>query len=162
MALWRDKRLLNWVSDSLELFPKRFLIAPQGKYQLIGFKNLEDTRPKQGPLAGLEAALKISPSPWVAFAGVDNPALNQDYWRYLIERWQPETLAIQACDATNRPQPLGALYHRQLLPHISQLLDIGERRLRLASPLEHITLVRDLNPTWFMNVNTVEDLGREP
>lgn len=159
LALWQEKPLLTWVAESLECFSSHFFISPIGKYQLDGFKNLADTRPNQGPLAGLETALTNSPSPWIAFAGVDNPALTQDYWRWLIEQWKPETLAIQACDAEHRPQPLGALYHRQLLPHVSQLLDAGERRLRLASPPEQTTWVRGLDLAWFVNINTVEDLA---
>lgn len=159
LAHWQGRRLLDWVAEGMQLFSTHFLIAPPNKYQLKGFKNLVDARPGEGPLAGLETALSASPTEWIAFAGVDNPALTPEYWQLLLSAWQPETLAIQACDPQGRIQPLGALYHRQLLPQISQHLDAGQRHLRLASPPEMTTVVRGLDEAWFMNMNQVKDLG---
>lgn len=157
LALLNGRTLLEHVAASLEGCETRLLIAPIGKYALPGWQVIPDLRPGEGPLAGLEAALRRAPRGWVAFAGVDMPFLTPEYWKTLAEARRPEALAVQALDAGGRPQPLAALYHTALLPQVTALLDSGERRLRFAAPNENTIHVGGLE-AWLSNVNTPDDL----
>lgn len=158
LAQWRGKPLLAHAAQS---FPpewtRRVLIAPPGKYALSGWETRPDLRPGLGPLAGLETALHAARGGWVAFAGVDNPCLTPDYWQTLFAAVTPGVLSVQALSPERGPQPLGALYHAELLPRVTELLDAGERRLRLAAPPERVLTV-PVRPEFFRNVNRVEDL----
>lgn len=155
---------LERVAASLEGAGEKMLIAPAGKYHLSGWAVLPDTRPGEGPLAGLERALLHAKSGvqaksgWVAFAGVDMPLLDAAYWETLLRARGPGALAVQADHPKRGPQPLAALYHTALLPRIAALLDAGERRLRQAALPEHTTLVSGLPERYFLNVNTPDDL----
>ncbi|MFC6666291.1 NTP transferase domain-containing protein [Deinococcus radiopugnans] len=51
-----------------------------GRYTLAGWEVIPDTRPGEGPLAGLEAALNHAQTPWLAFTGVDLPGLTPGFW----------------------------------------------------------------------------------
>lgn len=167
-ALLEGRSLLAHVAASLEGAPLRLLVAPLGRYTLPGWLEVPDTRPGQGPLAALEAALKAARAEagpvWVAFAGVDLPRLTPAYWRALAQARRPGLWAVQALDAGGRPQPLAALYHTSLLPAITARLDAGERRLRAAAlPREtqtvpHAVLER-VSPGALHNVNTPADLA---
>lgn len=164
-ALLHGRPLLAHVAAALAAFPERVLVAPPGRYALPGWRAVPDTRPGEGPLAGLEAALAAAPPGWVAFVGVDLPGLTPAYWAALVAASAdvpPGVLSVQALDDTGRAQPLGALYHTALRPRITALLDAGERRLRQAAPPEAgrtVDLVPlGLSPDLLRNVNTPADL----
>ncbi|MBZ9716081.1 molybdenum cofactor guanylyltransferase [Deinococcus multiflagellatus] len=148
--------LLERVCASLRGCSTRLIVAPPERYGVPGWAVVPDTRPGQGPLAGLEAALGAAPPGWVAFAGVDLPDLTAAYWQALCAARTPDALSVQALDPEGRPQPLAALYHTALKPRITALLNSGERRLRLAALPEHTVLVPGLPP--LRNVNTPTDL----
>lgn len=162
LAQWRGETLLWHAAQALASADQKILIAPAGRYDLAGWHTIGDTRPAQGPLAGLEAALWAAEYDWVAFAGVDVPTLTPAYWAALLNAMKHDALSVQATDPTGQPQPLGALYHRALLPHLSALLDNGERRLRLACPTERVVQVGNLPEHFFRNINTPQDLEHLP
>ncbi|MFC4639238.1 molybdenum cofactor guanylyltransferase [Deinococcus hohokamensis] len=157
LALLGGRPLLHHVAAALDACPVRLLVAPPGRYVLDGWTPVPDTRPGEGPLAGLEAALIAAPPGWVALSGVDLPGLTPRYWAALASHRTPEALSVQMLDPSGRPQPLGALYHTALRPQVSALLDAGERRLRLASPPERTVFCHW--PHDLRNINTPADLA---
>ena len=168
LAQLEGRSLLEHVAASLDACPLRLLIAPPGRYVLPGWLNVPDTRPGEGPLAALETALSAAQvqrgGGWVAFAGVDMPRLTPAYWEALAWASTPSACAVLALDAGGHPQPLAALYHTALLPHVTALLDAGERRLRAAAlPECTVTLpfhiLQAISPDALRNVNTPADLA---
>lgn len=159
LALWQGRPLLDQVAAGLAACERRLLIAPPGKYALPSWETWPDARPGEGPLAGLEMALTHAAPGWVAFTGVDNPALTPDYWLTLLAACRPGMSSVQALHPERGPQPLGALYHTALLPRVTGLLAAGERRLRLTAPAEQTVLVTGLGAHFFQNVNRPADLA---
>ncbi|GGR97493.1 molybdenum cofactor guanylyltransferase [Deinococcus sedimenti] len=158
LVTWQGHTLLERACAPLDRAPTRLLIAPQGRYHVPGWTVTPDTRPGEGPLAALEAALNAAPDGWVAFTGVDLPSLTPAYWDALLAAREPGALSVQTRDGLNRPQPLAALYHTDLRAHVTELLDLGERRLRLAAPAPRVRHVPGIDPTLLRNVNTPADL----
>ncbi len=162
LAQYQGRTLLDWAAANFEGWSARFLIAPQGKYQLVGWQTIDDTRPNQGPLAGLEAALLAAGSGWVAFTGVDLPFLTPADWQSLLTACNNTCLntclCVQALDPTGRPQPLVALYHCELLPKITKLLENGERRLSLAVTPKNTLFINSIEASHLKNINTLADL----
>jgi molybdopterin-guanine dinucleotide biosynthesis protein A len=151
--------LLNRVAASLEGCSPKLLIAPEGRYVLAGWTNRVDLRPGEGPLAGLETALRALkaqaetgplPAPlWLAFAAVDMPNLKPGYWRLLADHAssgaaRPDIRAVLGLDARHRPQPLAGLYSVSLLPLVTALLDAGERRM--LALIDQLTAGEPANP----------------
>lgn len=167
-ARLEGRTLLAHVAASLEEAPLRLLVAPPGRYVLPGWREVPDTRPGEGPLAALEAALAAAQTEagpvWVAFAGVDLPRLTAAYWQALAQARGPGVRAVRALDAEHRPQPLAALYHTSLLPALTARLDAGERRLRAAALPEETravphAVIEAVSPDALRNVNTPADLA---
>ncbi|MCP2015474.1 molybdopterin-guanine dinucleotide biosynthesis protein A [Deinococcus sp. HSC-46F16] len=166
LARLEGRTLLEHVAASLEGCPLRLLVAPPERYALPGWLPVPDTRPGEGPLGALEAALlaaeRHAGPGWVAFAGVDLPRLTPAYWALMAGARTPGARSILTLDPAGRAQPLGALYHTELRPQVSVLLDAGERRLRLAAqdavtvPYEAVARV---SPQALHNVNTPTDLA---
>lgn len=93
---------------------------------------VSDTRPGQGPLAGLEAGLLAVESGLVAVVAGDMPWVVPDVLRLLADRLAAAAATDVAClddGADSRPLPL-ALRRDRVLPRVTALLDQGERRLR--------------------------------
>lgn len=161
-AVLAGRPLLEWVTLSLERAPCRLVL---GRAAPPGWTPLPDARPGEGPLPALLGALHASPRPWLAYAGVDAPGLNAAHWELLAAARRPGALAVCIRSEGGR-QPLGALYHRGLIPALSEAVAEGERRLRAALVLAAPAVV-ELSPAeWGAvaplaahNVNTPADLA---
>ncbi|MEF2279795.1 molybdenum cofactor guanylyltransferase [Deinococcus sp. YIM 134068] len=168
LAMLEGQPLLHHVAASLDGCQLRLLVAPPGRYTLPNWRDVPDTRPGEGPLAALEAVLIVVREEWgagwVALAGVDMPRLTPGYWGTLAAARTPESQAVLALDETERPQPLAALYHTELLPHVTAVLNAGERRLRAAAdPTRTVfvshAVIQSAAPDALRNVNTPADLA---
>ena len=98
-----------------------------GRYP--GCRELPDLRPGQGPLAGLEAAFRLTGAAEVFLAAVDlpfaPPALAA---RVARAGTGGDAVVIRRRDGT--PEPLFALYRRSCLPQLTACLDGGRRAMK--------------------------------
>ena len=163
-AVFEGRTLLERVAASLQAFEPRLIVAPPDRYALPGWTTVADTRPGEGPLAGLEAALGASGTGWLALSAVDLPRLTPAYWALLARHRQPSAQFVAGVAESGHAQVLAALYHVSALPLASALLDAGERRLRaLEVMLTGVRVpwaeVEAVTPDAFRNANTPEDLA---
>jgi molybdopterin-guanine dinucleotide biosynthesis protein A len=93
---------------------------------------VEDLRPGCGPLGGLEAALTFSETELNVFLPVDLPLLPAAFLRYLLERAAITGAAATVPTLGGRPEPLCAVYRRDLLPGIAHALKSGEYKVMRA------------------------------
>lgn len=130
----------------------------------------------QGPLAGILAALEASNAPLNLFLAVDLPAIPVEFLHWIIDRAEHTQAAATIPLVSGRPQPLCAVYHRDLAPEIRRSLEAGERRvfpvLRKAAlsldllNVECMVSSGLIGPTpavpphlWFHNLNTPQDVA---
>ncbi len=88
-----------------------------------------DVYPGCGPLAGIEAALRATEAPRNLCVAVDLPLLPMSWLQYLLERAELTGAAATIPYAAGRPQPLCAVYHRDLLPFLSAALAGGDYKV---------------------------------
>lgn len=165
LAVLDGRTLLERVALSLPACSPRLIVAPPGRYALGGWQPVPDTRPGEGPLAGLEAGLgALNPVTWVAFSAVDLPHLTPQFWLRLTDFVRPGVQAVIGLSADGRRQPLAALYHVSALGQVTALLDAGERRM--LALLERLSFaevgweqLEETAPRAYQNVNRVDDLG---
>ena len=102
---------------------------------------IADLHPGCGPLSGIEAALAASTMPLNVFLPVDMPLLPAQFLLWMLRRAEITGAVVTVPRINGWPQPLCAVYHRQLLDHITASLLAGELQshagghcVRLAPP----------------------------
>lgn len=147
-----DEMMVAGASETLSMLPEA--------------RPVPDLRPgRQGPLAGIEAALAESRNPRVFVAAGDLPLLSRDLVGYLLDLLSQES-APAAVPRYGGLHPLCAAYDRDLRPQVSAALDGGERSvsrflhgLRGVRYVDGDELRRFGDPAVFlMNVNSSQDL----
>jgi molybdopterin-guanine dinucleotide biosynthesis protein A len=129
--------------------------------RLTGVPVIRDLRPlHQGPLAGLEAALMTCPLPWLLVRPCDTPQLPPYLTERLVAmaRSGPATLAVHAASPQGE-HPLCLLVHRDALPHISDALDAGNRRVMAVLAAIGSAIVRFEDDEPFRNINCLDEPG---
>jgi len=133
-----------------------------------GVRAVGDSRPGQGPLAGMEAGLAAARHPLVFVAAGDMPFLSPELVGLLLEILRDRGSLAVVPDDGRGTHPLCAAYSRGLLPHLRSALDGGVRAargfLRALDGVVYVpeTELRSLGDpeVLLMNVNSPEDLAR--
>ncbi len=130
-----------------------------------------------GPLGGIVAALETTSTEWNLFLPVDLPLLPIEFLAALLGRARKgSSLAVIPCLET-RPQPLCAIYHRDLLSGLQRSLAEGKYKVMLAlesaaqwvqpvlpldprQGIDHYEVTASESAQWFLNLNTPEDWER--
>jgi molybdopterin-guanine dinucleotide biosynthesis protein A len=142
-----------------------------------------DLHPGCGPLSGIEAALAASGQPLNVVLPVDIPLLPPLFLLWMLERAAITGALVTVPRFNGRPQPLCAVYHRDLLGHITASLRAGDHKVMPAvtaaahaqSPAHNIDIfdvelvasthaqMTAFSPLplyrWFHNCNTPEDMA---
>lgn len=161
----RGQPMVHWVVDRLAPQVDELLInANQNgeRYAAFGHRVVPDQIPDfAGPLAGLHAALSAATHPLVATAPCDSPFLPAD----LVSRLRAALTAANADLAVARtfdqPHPVFCLCRREVLPHLTEFLASGGRKIdRWYSTLNIVEVPFDDEAEAFENINTREELSR--
>jgi molybdopterin-guanine dinucleotide biosynthesis protein A len=135
-------------------------------YAPFGVSVHTDLRPGNGSLGGILTALARSSSERTFCVACDMPFLNPRLVSYLVERSSEGWEAVLP-RLSKGLEPLCAVYSSALIPRIEELLDRGERRVRLALDEKSTCFaeesdLRSFDPELltFININTPEDLSR--
>ena len=163
----RDKALLELGGQALLDRAARRVLAAAGQVAVIGslerhaqfgWPVVEDLRPGEGPLAGIEAAL-ASPyaADWNLVVACDMPHLDPTLLERLLAEARLHRPDCVIAQSARGPEPLCAVYARSFLNVARRQLDAGRRKLLDA--LEGLQVVHLLtnNPAAVTNVNTPAD-----
>ena len=161
-----DTTLLERVHEALASRCAEILIVGGGGCVSPETRRVSDLRPgRQGPLAGIEAALLAARYQSVFIAAGDMPFLTGDLVGYLLGLLSDPRPAVVPRFG-GRPHPLCAAYSRAVQPAVSSALDRGVRSVRgLLEGLPGVRYVgeeelrRCGDPNLLLlNVNSPEDL----
>jgi len=178
-----DKALLHYAGRPLIGHAVELLKVAGAEPHIVGTRPdlaayapiVEDLHPVCGPLGGIEAALASSSSEWNVFLPVDLPLLPSVFLKYLIERARITGAAATIPTLAGEPEPLCAVYRRELLAGIRESIETGNYKVMdgikySAQPsdidlfsVEAVAATHDnwpLEPLrrWFQNMNTPADL----
>jgi molybdopterin-guanine dinucleotide biosynthesis protein A len=144
---------------------------------------IADLQPGCGPLSGIEAALAASARPLNVFLPVDLPLLPAPFLLWMLERAETTGAVMTVPRMNGWPQPLCAVYHRDLLGQITASLRAGDYKVmpvvtaaarahsssrsidifdveQVSSANSELLALSPLPPhRWFHNCNTPEDMA---
>jgi molybdopterin-guanine dinucleotide biosynthesis protein A len=130
---------------------------------------VEDVFPNCGPLAGIHAGLRASPTDLNLILAVDVPFLSPALLQYLIKRARNSaSAAVTIAQAGGGWQPLCAVYRKQFADAAEQSLRAGRNRIdklfevtRTQVILEEELEAAGFPAKMFRNLNTQEELAQK-
>ncbi|MCB0463530.1 MAG: molybdenum cofactor guanylyltransferase [Flavobacteriaceae bacterium] len=135
------------------------IVSNNPEYDQFGFYRVEDDIKDSGPLAGLYSGLKHSKTNYNLVLSCDIPMIKTEILKKLVEA-DYENYEVTQVESHNKTMPLIAIYQKQCMHKCLELLQQGERRLRVAVnqlKTKTISIDSELDP-FVKNVNTKEDL----
>lgn len=113
-----------------------------------------------GPLAGLHCALNAAQHPLIATVPCDSPFLPTDLVKRLRSAMQAQQSQLAVARTGDQPHPVFCLCRRDVLPHLTQFLAGGGRKIDAWYATLNVTEVAfDDQPQAFSNINTPEELA---
>jgi len=142
------------------------IIANSPVYDRLGYPVFADLNTGIGPLEAIRTALSNALTSRVVLVGCDLPFVTADLFKRLlsISGNQQATVPVYA---DGKLEPLCAVYCREALAVVTNLISRGERKVsrlldRVPTRLVPIEELRDLKGSelFFQNINTPEDYAQ--
>lgn len=112
-----------------------------------------------GPLAGLHAGLKAARHAYAVIVPCDSPFLPVDLIARLFAALDERGADLAVAKTGDQPHPVFSLCRRSLLPHLTEFLQGGGRKVdRWYASLKVIEVLFDDEAEAFSNINTLEEL----
>jgi len=144
--------------------PSVYILGSRAKFGASG-KVVEDEFAEHGPLGGIHAALRSSPSDLNLILAVDMPFVQERFLRYLLGEAAKGDAVVTVPNAAGKWQPLCAVYRRAFADLAESALRSGRNKI---DPLFGEAPVRVIGEgeleregfaaELFGNLNTPEDL----
>lgn len=130
------------------------------EYSSYGYRVIPDIMSGYaGPLAGLQRGLAEAGNELVATAPCDSPYLPTDLVARLRIALESQDAELAVAVTLGQPQPVFCLCRRALLPHLSDFLDNGGRKIDAwYASLKVAEVPFDDEAEAFMNINTPQEL----
>ena len=161
----RGRPMAAWVVERLQPQVGPLIInANQNldRYAEFGCPVVPDQIPDfAGPLAGLHAALSAASTPLVATAPCDSPFLPEDLVFRLFSALTAAGAELAVARTFDQPHPVFCLCRREVLPHLTDFLESGGRKIdRWYATLKIVEVAFDEVADAFENINTRDELSR--
>ena len=115
-----------------------------------------------GPLAGLQTGLMHCETPYLVTAPCDSPFLPADLVQRLAFALQAEdadlAVAVTGAGENRQPHPVFCLAKASLLPHLTQFLESGGRKVDRWYASLRVAEVHFADEAAFRNINTLVEL----
>ena len=164
------KSLIQWVVDRLAILSTEIIIATAHGEAIpcssaVRLKTVADIYPGKGPLVGIYSGLIASSSPRAIVVGCDTPFLSVGLLEYMTQICSAFDVVIPRIK--NKLEPLCAVYSKNCLVPIQELLEQDERRIRKLFSMVKVKYVEedeinsfDPEHLSFFNINSQADLDR--
>lgn len=149
---------LRQIARELESFPERLLSVDRiGRYELPGWKPVEDLIPGCGPLGGMYSALRSCSSEALLVATCDIPLYRASFGQWLLEQLEGSWDAVVPVTADGI-HPLCAVYRKRCMEIFQAQIEGGRCRVRDALEQLRVRYVdAEGREEALRNVNTPED-----
>jgi molybdopterin-guanine dinucleotide biosynthesis protein A len=155
-----DKTFVEHVIVAMKPLVDKIIIVSNNKdYDQFGYRRVEDSIKDSGPLAGLYSGLKHSETEFNLVLSCDIPMIKTEILKKLVDA-DLENHEVVQIESNTKTMPLIAMYKKQCMHKCLELLQQGEKRLRVAvNELKTKTIIINAEFDQFVkNVNTKEDL----
>jgi molybdopterin-guanine dinucleotide biosynthesis protein A len=164
------KSLIQWVVDRLAILSTEIIIATADGEAIpcssaARIKTAADIYPGKGPLVGIYSGLIASSSSRAIVVGCDTPFLSVSLLEYMTQICSTFDVIIPRMK--NKLEPLCAVYSKNCLAPMQDLLEQDERQIRKLFSMVKVKYIEedeinrfDPKHLSFFNINTQDDLER--
>lgn len=136
------------------------IVSNTSEYDGFGYQRIEDVIKDSGPLAGLYTGLHYSKTEYNLVLSCDVPLINSKILKKLVAEMDYTSDVIQF-QSQGKTIPLVAFYRKRCMYTCLELLEQGEKRLRVA--IDHLntkTIAIDSKMELYVkNINTKNELN---
>ncbi len=163
LQVLRGKPMIEWVLARFAPQVDEVLVnANQNaeRYASFGHRVVaDDIAGFAGPLAGLQAGLKAASHPLVVTCPCDSPFLPADLVARLREALERQSADLAVAKTGDQAHPVFSLCRRDLLPHLTEFLQSGGRKIDAwYATLKVVEVKFDDEAEAFSNINTRDEL----
>jgi molybdopterin-guanine dinucleotide biosynthesis protein A len=164
------KSLIQWVVDHLTILSAEIIIATAHGEAIpcsstVKIKTVADIYPGKGPLGGIYSGLTASSSLRAIVVGCDTPFLSVSLLEYMTQTLADSDVVLPRIG--EMVEPLCAVYSKNCLAPIQELLEQDERRISKLFSMVKVKYVEedelnrfDPRHLSFFNINSQDDLDR--
>jgi len=154
-----DLPLIGKIASQLkDHFPEIIIGAnDMEKYRFLHLPVIPDLEEGKGPLMGIYSTLLRSQHEINFVVACDIPDLDIQYVQELIRQAQDHQIVIPTW-SDGKLEPLFAVYRKSVLNEIRNILDTGQRKIRLlfeSVDVKYLPLPDE--GKWYRNLNTMDD-----
>lgn len=163
LQLFRGRALIDFVIERLRPQVTELLINAnqnQQRYESYGYRVVGDLFPDYaGPLAGLHSALSAASHDLVLTVPCDSPFLPIDLADRMEHARRAQTADVAVARTGHQAHPVFCLVRKKLLPHLTDFLDGGGRKIDAwYADLNVVEVAFDDQPEAFTNFNTLAEM----
>jgi molybdopterin-guanine dinucleotide biosynthesis protein A len=170
LQIIEGKSLIQWVIDRLAILSTEIIIVTAHGEAIpcsstVRIKTAADIYPGKGPLVGIYSGLITSSSPRAIVVGCDTPFLSVGLLEYMTQISSRFDIVVPRIK--RKLEPLCAVYSKNCLAPIQELLERDERQIRKLFSMVKVKYVEedeinnfDPEHLSFFNVNSQDDLER--
>lgn len=165
--MFRGERFIERIFRQMStIFPEVILVTNSPElYRFLPCRIVTDLYPGMGALAGIQAGLTQSSTPYIFVVACDMPDLNEHLVRHLVSRAEGVDVVIPESDSGL--EPLHAVYGRGCLGAMNDALSSGRSKIVACFDQLRVTVVSrqeiaGIDPAFrsFRNINTPEEYFR--
>ena len=129
---FQGKPFIQYCIDALKpLVNEIIVVSDDVKFDTFEIQRINDEIKNAGPLAGLYTGLKYSEASYNLVLSCDVPCIETSILQKLIDTIDPEIDVVQT-ESEGNTHPLIAVYQNSCALKLKNVLDQGERSLRIA------------------------------
>ena len=156
------KRFLNQICGELGDFSQVIISAARkGDYEDLGLDVVYDEHQDIGPIEGIYQVLSHAQEEYVFICAADMPFITKNSIEVLCNKVDKNTDGVVFYDKNNKLYPLGAIYSKNVLPIIEEMIE--KKYYKLSYLIEKSNFVKiniektDIPLKVLSNINTLQE-----
>jgi molybdopterin-guanine dinucleotide biosynthesis protein A len=162
-VIWRGMSLIEHAYQTFSTLCEEIIVSSNNPDLTFRFgKIVPDNFTGIGPIAGLEAGLKVASYPLVLVMSCDTPLVPAAMFSHLLEKHGDYDISLAAHNGIN--EPMIGLYSKSVYPVIREEINKGQNKppaIIKQTKWQEVDIHKGLNffqPDMFRNLNSPEDL----
>lgn len=164
----KNKTFLEKIKETLNSFSSiylsindKFSKEQKQNFEKMGFKIIEDIYKEIGPLGGMYSSLLNCKEEYLFITACDMPFITKESIEVLCSKIDKNVDIIVFCDKNNKLYPLGAIYSKNILPIIEEMIE--KKYYKLSYLIENSKFVKvniedtDIKLEVLSNINTPQE-----